>query len=1422
MSKLTTDFNVDPYYDDFSEDKQFNRILFKPSVAVQARELTQLQTILQTQVSRFGDNIFKEGTIIDGCAITFDPNFSYVKILDLDTSGQPVAPSTYLGLEARGAVSNVYAIVSAYADGLVSQDPNLTTLYIDYTKTGVSEAKVFNDSENILIYNSSNTLVATVTAAGASISSNAVGDAFAVKVSEGVVYAKGHFLQVAEGQVLASKYSKFPSGVSIGFDVSETIVTSDGDSSLLDNASGYNNANAPGADRLKLSPYLVAIPTGNALSNSDFLSLIDFQAGLPVAKRLDTQFNSVTNEMAKRTREESGNYTIEKNTFDTENIAANSTHFNVMVGPGLHYVNGYRAQQFNTTRVPVVKSLVTANATNLTVTTNMGNYVVVDELKGNFETYFASAVDLYDTAQDSITDNDDVSSFSPSGTKIGEANVRAIEWHQGDQGTAAGQWRLYLFNIRMNSGRNFKKVRSLVLSGKASADIVLEANGDAKVKEAGKLLGLYPIGRNAVKSTSNNEYTYKATASRTFTSNSGAYTLSTGLPYSGSLTNAQKKDFILIPSTTDGTIGWVKNKPLNTDLITMTAAANSLTVDLTSAIASGSPNQTVSLIYNAKTDPATALSKTKKEIYVKVDISSHPNSTTGPWSLGVPDAVSITKVYVGASAANSTAEDWMSDVTSSFDLNSNQFDAHYGLSEIVKKPTLSLTGTQHLLVKAVVLQSDTPASGSGYYTVDSYKDEDGVTALSPSEIPIYESAELSLKIDLRNVVDVRPQVANTAAFSTTITGATTNPSDVEAFSGSNLFLAAPDKQFETDLEYYLGRMDKIIVTEQGLITVKRGVPASKPVPPTDLPGGLTLATMYVPPFPSLTSIEARSTLRKNEAISINTKNTRRYTMEDIGKLDQRLQNIEYYTLLSQLEQKTQNMAIVDANGNDRFKNGILVDPATDFNVSDVTNREFRVSVDPSAGEFVPTFNQTWVNLKVANTNNIVSYTHPGQLTGLMGLESVETEIINQSGATTAVPCTGNFYKFNGKLELDPFYDNAYDVTTLPAKNIVNDQSAGFNDLIDTVNNIYPLTRTDVQKIGSTTTTDVAVSTTSDTTLETDYSGYRYYGDYWWSEGLHAQYGYWGVGHGLGYGNWWWGGVETTNETTRTTSTTTTTNTITDTYQKTTQQLVTGSKTTTEELGDFVKDVTFSPFMRSTVVRIVGWGLKPSTRHYFYFDNKDINAYVAPGTSDSGLASYNYTVLNDPKKVVPIGQKGASVTSDAYGHLYAVFYLPAETFLVGERQLVVADVTSLAGLDDATSSATATYNAYNFSTTKQGVTVSTKMPTFEINTTQDVYSTNTVDISTEVDVTVNSISYYSDYWGFIDYYNGNYPPVANTGGQDLSTVTQTPYSNAVILLTANAASTTTGTGSASATAITGSGGYGGLDTVTDYALTWKSK
>ena len=94
---LITSFNVDPYYDDFDEAKNFHRILYRPGQAVQARELTQMQTILQNQIDRFGEHIFKEGSVVAGLQINYDNNYTYVKIRDNDFAGTTAQANSFIG-----------------------------------------------------------------------------------------------------------------------------------------------------------------------------------------------------------------------------------------------------------------------------------------------------------------------------------------------------------------------------------------------------------------------------------------------------------------------------------------------------------------------------------------------------------------------------------------------------------------------------------------------------------------------------------------------------------------------------------------------------------------------------------------------------------------------------------------------------------------------------------------------------------------------------------------------------------------------------------------------------------------------------------------------------------------------------------------------------------------------------------------------------------------------------------------------------------------------------------------------------------------------------------------------------------------------------------------------------------------------------
>ena len=67
-----TNLNVSPYYDDFDANQNFYRVLFRPGFPVQSRELTTLQSILQNQIESFGNNIFKDGSVVIPGNITYN------------------------------------------------------------------------------------------------------------------------------------------------------------------------------------------------------------------------------------------------------------------------------------------------------------------------------------------------------------------------------------------------------------------------------------------------------------------------------------------------------------------------------------------------------------------------------------------------------------------------------------------------------------------------------------------------------------------------------------------------------------------------------------------------------------------------------------------------------------------------------------------------------------------------------------------------------------------------------------------------------------------------------------------------------------------------------------------------------------------------------------------------------------------------------------------------------------------------------------------------------------------------------------------------------------------------------------------------------------------------------------------------------
>ena len=130
-----TDLNVSPYYDDFTEGSNFHRVLFRPAFSVQARELTQLQTILQNQVKYTSD--FNNGKALIPGEIVLDTDLSYVA-LTIDLSGTDTI-SNIVGT-VIGTSDGVYArIVSATSrEVLQITDDDTLTIWVSYLKSGTT------------------------------------------------------------------------------------------------------------------------------------------------------------------------------------------------------------------------------------------------------------------------------------------------------------------------------------------------------------------------------------------------------------------------------------------------------------------------------------------------------------------------------------------------------------------------------------------------------------------------------------------------------------------------------------------------------------------------------------------------------------------------------------------------------------------------------------------------------------------------------------------------------------------------------------------------------------------------------------------------------------------------------------------------------------------------------------------------------------------------------------------------------------------------------------------------------------------------------------------------------------------------------------------------------------------------------------
>jgi len=1402
---MTTTFSSNPYFDDFNEDKKFHRILFRPGRAVQARELTQLQTISQNQIEKFGNHVFKNGSIVSECPFSIDLKTDFVKIQDVDILGAAVDMDNYAeGFTLTGLTSGVSAYVLLTADGLQTV-ANTKTFFIKYTSAN-GTTKTFSAGEQIEVRNTTGTVISTVLA----LASSPTGLGSTFNLGDGIIYANGVFITHTTQRVILERYSQLPSK-KIGLTLSETIVNSDTDESLLDPALGSSNYFAIGADRYKIDTVLVA---KNLTDDDveDFFLLFEVENGNIKSKFDKPQYDELFETIAARTSEESGDYTVKPfnirvrehlrtntngglffantNPLFFGDFAGNVNLLAVGVEPGIAYVKGYRVEKFSTTYLQVEKGIDVNLIEDQPVSFNYGNFVICNELAGPWDVDNGVIVSLRDTAADAVT-NQTYGSTSAPGSQIGTARVKSVLYETGNIGLSAGEYRLYLYDVNLTANVPFANVRSVYFNASSGpdsfADIVLTSNS-AVLTDTNFNKGVFLFPQTAIKTLRDsvgaleNSFTFKKTFNVTIQTN-GNFTLTSAtagetFPFgAGQLSTDQKRNsFVLVTTqsgttanligtanvssasttvngtgtqftvqvkagdrlqTTGGNTMVVANVISNTVLnFTTVATGTEDNIQLAKVIASGeyvdlsetgsqgalrTANVTSSTTVDIdlsenftstidaklladvqRTDGQEIKKILRQNRFVRIDCSSA--GTLGEYNLGFSDVYRITGIFVGTTYSESNLN-----VTEEFILDNGQRDIIYNHAKIIKKPssTLALSASSRILVKLDYFFHDT-TTGRGFLSVDSYPVDDTTDTFRTENIPVYTSTTTGESFDLRNSIDIRPIITNTSADATSIGAASINPSTSTTLSvpSGGLKVPAPTTNFQSDLEFYLSRRDLIYVDKDNNFNVISGVSAIKPARPSDPPDGMVVSSLFIPPYPSLSAQSARNSGRFDYQAIATLVDNRGYTMRDIGTINQKLKTLEYYTALNLLEKGAADLLIPDPDtGLDRFKNGFLVDNFRGHGIGNTRDINYKVAVDPRAGELRPYFNIDNIDFEFnsGSSTNVVRAPRDAKITFTSNTGSFSRgEVVTQGAVTANVDyVVGTILYVSGTT--GTFSANA-SITSSNASATVSNVIIPTDGSLVTLPYSHSLfasnpfatkARNCVGELLFTWTGEIDLDPPADNWTDTQTNpdvvvNFDNNLDNWnnLAEAWGTQWNDWQTN---------WSGTTTQRTTERVTGGTfdiTTTTTESRQARDGTQASVV-PETVDYSLGNRVVDVSIVPFIRSQIVNFTARRLKPNTRVFAFFDSEKVSEFCRPVG----------------------GNFGDALVTNSVGSISGQFFIPNSDslrFRVGQRDFRLSDDVDNR-VTFTTTVASEQFNAFGINQTNETTILSTRQPRVSFNT-----------------------------------------------------------------------------------------------------------
>ena len=946
------------YKDDFRDSDGYHRILFNSGVGLQARELTQLQTILQNQISRLGDNIFKEGAVVKPGGVNVNPKYEFIRLDEsLNTNKLSNLSASILGRTITGASSTIEAEVLEVVTADNTVTPNEpATLYVKYTKT--EDAQTASDTVTVRMSGGETLNISgiaeTLKVGPASVTTPPVGVGTQVTLLGGVYYARNNFVFTENQTKIISKYTDKPT-TDIGFKSVEDVVTASDNNALYDNQGTVPNLTAPGADRYRIR--LTIAERSELTATENFIHVATIRKGrVYSAIDVNNAYNIPNEVMAKRIFENSGDYEVKpfKINFDLD---SENTHLLLNVSDGVVVVNGFRAARSYPTTIRVEKPTATFFDSQEATGVAFGNHIINDpsasgSSKGlpNINTF--ELMNLKDAQ-------------GGAGNTIGTARVKAVS----EEGA---NLKFHLMDIQLNSGNSFRDVKSIGTSVSNYFELKLE-NSKGVLKEPTRNTSLFRVPFGRPQSITDISYIAQRRHSGLSVNGSGVLTLQ-GLTASGEV-YTDAGDWVIAPA--DSAISNI-----------------SPTVNLNGSLTGGNLDFGVSSGFNnaSNMEALVYVQKGQASIRAKqIATTTVSNAIESDGSLNDFAFINLEKPDILDITSAVLASDSNVSVLDRFDLDNGQRDTHYGLGRLVKKQ-----GRADPIGNVSVTFRHFTSTGSGdFFAANSYS---GVVEYN--EIPNHRLSNGAV-INLRDYLDFRPVVGTKGSFD----------------SGGPILIEQPKPGtvITSDVTYNLAQSSKLLIDEQGIITLLKGPNGFNPELPNKIDGTLPLYDIMFNP----------ATLNESD-LSISKINHKRFTMKDIGRLEQRVDNVEEVTALSLLELNTNIFQVLDSAGIDRTKSGFIVDNFVDMRGADKSAPAgaFRAALDPQEHCIRPTFAEDNIRLiydSAASTNTIKKGDN-------IYIAHTEETYIDQSTASDAIkinPFSVTIY--DGTVTLSPASDEYRDV-----------------------------------------------------------------------------------------------------------------------------------------------------------------------------------------------------------------------------------------------------------------------------------------------------------------------------------------------------------------------------------------------------------